>query len=253
MWKIVLASVAGTSHIKSAQPCQDCSIAGVVCNSEEQHYLVCVVADGAGSAKKGGEGAKIVCISAISSIRATLNSKAFLLNETSVKKWIREVQIAIQQDAISNQLTNRDYACTLLGAVIGEQQALFFQIGDGAIVASNGYTQGIVFWPDIGLYANMTHFVTENNAMEHLHVTVTNNRIDEVALLSDGLQRLALSFEQHIPHLPFFDPMLEIMRSKQSNECAKLDQQLDLFLNSSSVNERTDDDKTLILATRLMS
>jgi hypothetical protein len=253
MWKIVSASVVGTSHIKSTLPCQDCAITGVVCNSAEQNYLVCIVADGAGSAKKGGEGAEIACISAVSSIRATLNDKTFLLNEIIVKKWIRDVQVAIQQDAIANKLTNRDYACTLLGAVISEQQALFFQIGDGAIVASNGYTQGIIFWPDTGMYANMTYFVTEKDAMEHLHTTVTNNRINEIALFSDGLQRLALSFEQHIPHAPFFDPMLEVMRNKQPNECAKLDERLALFLDSSNINERTDDDKTLILATRLLS
>jgi len=67
---------------------------------------------------------------------------------------------------------------------------------------------------------------------------------------SDGVQRLALSFEQRIPHNPFFEPMLNVLRNQKSAECEALDQQLAHFLNSPQINERTDDDKTLILATR---
>lgn len=96
----------------------------------------------------------------------------------------------------------------------------------------------------------MTNFVTEEDALAHLHVSVTSARIDEVALFSDGLQRLALSFEQRTPHIPFFEPMLNVLRRQKPVECEALDEQLARFLNSSQINGRTDDDKTLVLATR---
>ena len=251
MWRVIRASAIGTSHTESNQPCQDSCFADVFEGGDDQEYLVCVVSDGAGSAKLGGEGAELVCGTAILAIETSLNRvNVAPLDETSVEEWVKDIRRTICDAAEAKNFAVRDYACTLLGAVIGIHQAVFFQIGDGAIVASSGDTQGIVFWPDSGPYANMTYFVTEEDALSHLRVSVTSARIDEIALFSDGLQRLALSFEQRTPHTPFFDPMLNILRKQNPGECEALDEHLARFLNSSKVNERTDDDKTLVLATR---
>lgn len=251
MWKIIHASAIGTSHTETNQPCQDSCFADVFKGGDNQEYLVCIVSDGAGSAKFGGEGAELACSTAILAIETFLKRvNVATLDELSVEEWVKDIRRTIYDSAESKNFAVRDYACTLLGAVIAPHQAVFFQIGDGAIVASSGDTQGIVFWPDSGPYANMTFFVTEEDALSHLRVSVTSTRIDEIALFSDGLQRLALSFEQFTPHSPFFDPMLNILRKKNPSECEALDEQLARFLNSSQINERTDDDKTLVLATR---
>lgn len=251
MWKVIRATAVGTSHVDSNLPCQDDCYAGVMHITDELDYLVCLVSDGAGSAKEGGKGAELACVTARSSIEATLgNLSSSSLDETLVEEWIKDIRRVIYEMANANALTARDYACTLLGAVVSPNKAVFFQIGDGAIVASSGYAQGVVFWPDSGLYANMTNFVTEEDALSHLHISVTSARIDEVALFSDGLQLLALSFEQRTPHIPFFEPMLNVLRKQIPIECEVLDEQLACFLNSSQINGRTDDDKTLVLATR---
>ena len=251
MWKIIRASVIGTSHTDSRLPCQDECYADVIQSDVGQDYLVCIVSDGAGSAKLGGQGAELSCITARSSIESTLNNLgSTVINECHVNEWVKDIQEAIYKAADVSGLTARDYACTLLGAVISTDKAIFFQIGDGAIVASSGCTQGVVFWPDSGLYANMTYFVSEEDAFEHLHVTITDAHIEEVALFSDGIQRLALSYEQRIPHIPFFEPMLNVLRRQNQIECEALDEQLSRFLCSPQINERTDDDKTLVLATR---
>jgi hypothetical protein len=252
MWKVIRASVVGTSHTDSNLLCQDECYADVMQIADGLDYLVCLVSDGAGSAKEGGKGAELACITARSSIEATIgNLRSFaLLDESLVFEWIRDIQSVIYEKADLNALTARDYACTLLGAVIGSDKAVFFQIGDGAIVASSGYAQGVVFWPDSGPYANMTYFVTEEDALAHLHVTITDAHIDEVALFSDGIQRLALSFEQCTPHTPFFEPMLNVLRTQNPFECEALDHQLARFLSGPQINQRTDDDKTLVLATR---
>jgi len=254
MWKVIRSSEVGTSHIEANQTCQDSCFAGVFQGEDAQDYLVCIVSDGAGSAIKGGEGAELACEMIAKSVEIALSQVELIpISELLVQEWIRHTQKNISQTASSLGLTARDYACTLLGAVIGLKQAIFFQIGDGAIVVSNsGCSQGVVFWPDAGIYANMTYFVTDEEALQHLHVSVITASIDEVAIFSDGLQRLALSFENRIPHIPFFEPMFTRLRESSIEECEALDSQLSKFLQSTQINERTDDDKTLILATRRM-
>jgi len=251
MWKFVGASVIGTSHAELNLPCQDNCHVENLSIVDGADYLLCLVSDGAGSAKEGGQGAKLACATAKASIVATLlKHRAAALDESMVEAWINDIRCAIAETASANALTPRDYACTFLGALITPGKAVFFQIGDGAIVASSSEVQGVVFWPDSGPYANMTHFVTEDDALIHLHVLITNSRIEEVALFTDGIQRLALSFEQLSPHTPFFDPMFKALRSQNPANCGSLNERLADFLNGAQINSRTDDDKTLILASR---
>lgn len=251
MWKVVSASVVGTSHIEANIPCQDDCYSEIIRGVDGQDYLVCVVADGAGSAKEGGKGAELACLVSLSSIETSLNAvTSFQPTASIVREWVEAARRAIHEEAQARSLTARDFACTLLAAVVGPRGVVFFQIGDGAIVASSGYSYGVVFWPESGPYANMTYFVTDEDALEHLQIAITSARIDEVALFSDGLQRLALSFEQLAPHAPFFEPMLGVLRKRNADECDDLGEQLAQFLGSQRINERTDDDKTLVLATR---
>lgn len=250
IWKFIRSSVVGTSHSDHDQPCQDFCFADVILANDGQEFLICLVSDGAGSAKQGGKGAELACSTASFSIVTTLTRSATTFEASVVEKWIRDVRLAIAGTADANVDITRDYACTLLGAVVGPKQSVFFQIGDGAIVASYVDAQGVVFWPDYGPYANMTHFITDDDALLHLHISITNAQIEELALFSDGLQRLALDFSLRIPHIAFFEPMLETLRKADYLECRRLDERLSDFLGSTVINDRTDDDKTLILATR---
>jgi hypothetical protein len=250
IWKVIRSSVVGTSRYGHNQPCQDFCIADAVLGDDGEEYLICLVSDGAGSAKEGGKGAELACSTARISIAASLTQPDIIFGSSIVEQWIINVRQAISRMADANADAIRDYACTLIGAVVSHGQSVFFQIGDGAIVASYGYTQGVVFWPDCGPYANMTYFITDEDALQHLHVSITNAQIEELALFSDGLQRLALDFSQRTPHAPFFEPMLETLRKTDDLGCRHLDELLSAFLASPIINGRTDDDKTLILATR---
>ena len=139
-WKIVRATVLGTAHIASNTPCQDDCFADVVSSRDGVDYLVCLVSDGAGSAKEGGTGAELACNTARSSIEAFLGKpEALSFDESIVVEWIKNIRLAIQETADSHDFTSRDFACTLLGAVIGFDNAVFFQIGDGAIVGANSF------------------------------------------------------------------------------------------------------------------
>jgi hypothetical protein len=137
----------------------------------------------------------------------------------------------------------------LLLAVIGESTARFAQIGDGAIVISDGDCYRPVFWPQSGEYANATNFLTDPRWQRSLAFTAMDSRVDEIALLSDGLQALTLDYAAKAAHGPFFAPMFRPLRQARKGEDLLV--ALGDFLRSARVNERTDDDKTLILASRI--
>jgi hypothetical protein len=204
-WRAIGASVIGTSHEAGDGYCQDSCLTSVVSGHDGASFLVCLVSDGAGSARFAAQGSVLACSTTMASIEATLQSGETLDRETAVG-WLEAVRSAIQAAADEALGTSRDYACTLLGAVVGERDALFFQIGDGAIVVTSPVAQGVVFWPEEGPYVNMTHFVTDEDALSNLEVVRAEMQVEEIALFSDGLQRLALSFENRMPHHPFFDP-----------------------------------------------
>ncbi len=60
-WRVVGASITGSSHQRFGEPCQDA--AGWALGPERS--LIVAVADGAGSAKLGGEGARLAISTAI--------------------------------------------------------------------------------------------------------------------------------------------------------------------------------------------
>jgi serine/threonine protein phosphatase PrpC len=250
MWKIIQASTIGTSHIKSGCLCQDSCYADTHRTANKKDFFIAVVSDGAGSAKEGGKGAELACKTAISCISKDLEKEFTDFTEETIVSWVTAIREILSEKATEDRLDIRDFACTLLGAIIGSDYSLFFQIGDGAIVLSVNDIQGVVFWPEAGEYANMTYFITDQDALSHLHIHMSNMPFEEIALFSDGIQRLALSFAQQCPHPPFFDPMFSVLRKQSLELCHVLDGQLKQFLNSPAVNERTDDDKTLILATK---
>jgi hypothetical protein len=210
---------------------------------------VVLVADGAGSACFGKEGAELACQEGKRLIEAALGNLAGEApSREEVVRWVNALRLQIEERAADAQANVRDYACTLLIAVISPQFGVFSQIGDGGIVASREGSLLPVLWPESGEYANETYFLTDENALGYLQYAFWEIPCKEIALFSDGLQRLALVFENRTVHAPFFMPMLSVMHQVASSSCAVLSEQLANFLASERVNERTDDDKTLVLA-----
>jgi len=256
-WRVVQASAVGTSHIENGEVCQDECLAGTLCAPDGEEYFLGIVSDGAGSASHGRLGAEVACEKGREVVEQWLRTEVSLgkLTLESITSWVVSIRQYICHAAEAKGLTPRDFACTLLGAVVGTKAAAFFQVGDGAIVIRDGDGFYPVFWPDAGEYANMTYFVTDEDALLHLRRKIwlssrESSLPGEVAMFSDGLQRLALVYESRTAYKPFFEPMFGILRKADLPACDILSGQLGRFLGSPQVNERTDDDKTLVLATR---
>jgi hypothetical protein len=251
-WRYAAASALGTSHAKLGSPCQDAHACDVVLSATGGPILVAVVADGAGSASRSQDGSRLSCDFVAAAVRTFCDAGGAVrdLSRETVSGWLTRLQAEIAALADAEGLGPRDFACTLVAAIIGEEHAAFFQLGDGAMVVSDGDDYAWIFWPDQGEYENLTFFVTDPQSLERLQVDLCERRIEEIALFSDGLQRLVLNYQSRTAHAPFFRPLLSTVRAADGEAVASLSAKLAAYLNSPPVNDRTDDDKTLILATR---
>jgi len=254
-WRYVAASAIGTSHEKAGGTCQDAGDCQLYALPAGETVLAAVVADGAGSAICGGEGATRSCRALLALMNELLASGKTVEQVTrdTVESWIATIQNLLQEEAKPISRERRDFACTILGILISDSHAACLQIGDGAIVLADSeeHAYGHVFWPDRGEYANTTHFVTEDDAIEHLQFESVNRRVVEAALLTDGLQAIALNYQQRIAHEPFFKGLFAPLRTAEQGYSRELSESLAAFLASPRVNEKTDDDKTLVLASRI--
>ena len=253
IWKFIGASSIGTSHQDIGEQCQDNCYFNSISLTDENCIFLGLTSDGAGSSSQGAKGAEIACGLAKDIIEKWLiNSGQFKnLNKELIREWVIKIHNEISDIAYKNNSVPREYACTLLVNFTGFDYSVSFQIGDGAIIYRKNNILGPVFWPDNGEYSNTTYFITDDDFLDHLRINITNSPPDEIAMFSDGLQMLALVYKSYTIHEPFFDPMFSALRNTDHNDCVKLNEQLQLFLDSPSINERTDDDKTLILATRI--
>jgi hypothetical protein len=248
-WKVLYGSVAGTSHERRGEPCQDCALTRV-CRSDGGPILVAACADGAGSARHADLGAKLACLGIVRTAAAALEGGLPLeeVDRRRMLRWYEEVRGQLSLEACLRNLPSREFACTLLTAVVGERRAVFSQIGDGAVVLHQGAGSRTAFWPQSGEYASTTFFLTGEDYEERLMVLALEGPVEELALLTDGLQPLALHYASRSVHAPFFEPMFRALRNVPAVE--DLEGPLRDFLSSGPVNDRTDDDKTLVLATR---
>lgn len=211
-----------------------------------------IASDGAGSATHSQIGSDLACETAKRFFEGKFSeAKTAPLSLEDAKMCLDLIRIAIRAESNRRNIPLREFACTLVGIAVTQDYALLFQVGDGAAIVRTESQLVPVFWPEAGEYANQTYFLTDQDAVTHLQVTLLPAP-DEVAVMTDGLQRLALVFATQQVHAPFFEPMFKVLRdAHNADECDVLSSHLEAFLDGASVNERTDDDKTLILATRL--
>ncbi len=246
-WRVIGASVVGTSHRKTDKPCQDAHAYRVLPDG-----ALLVVADGAGSAERAEAGARLAVAVALE----VLLEGVALGWPSSEQVWrelfaaaYAQAQQAIFDLAARDGATPRDYATTLLCAALSADLLAVAQLGDGVVVAQDGAGQYFVAAaPQRGEYANETYFLVQPNALTNVAVQVYAEPVQALAVMTDGLLRLVLDVQTTTPHAPFFNPLLAFAKAALYAEQAS--GQLADFLDSDRVSARTDDDKTLVLAVR---
>jgi hypothetical protein len=249
-WKAIGQSIAGTSHTIQGKGCDDAI--GYAILPDNGNALVCAASDGAGSAKHAAWAAALT-VKKTTSFAASVISNNETLAEAHIYALAEEIYAALGQQAEADGEPLEEYACTLLGCIITDICSVFFQVGDGAIVRNDGsgfYTP--LWWPENGEYLNTTSFIIDDRNFGNLNITIIEERVDEVAIFTDGLQMLSLNMESRMVHQPFFSDLFRYLRmANDADKVSILNSKLATYLDSPGINERTDDDKTLFLATRL--
>jgi hypothetical protein len=254
-WRIAGASAVGTSHLKSGAPCQDAFKCERYQTSIEGEIVLLAVSDGAGSAPFSDIGSDLACRELAANLELYLHDVNRLesLNPADARRWLDNVVEALNARAAADGRAPRDYACTLLAAVLSPTHAVFMQVGDGAIVVRESVDEWCyIFWPQHGEYVNTTRFITDPSSLDQLDFSLVAKPIPEIAVFTDGIESLVLQYATNTVHAPFFNKMLPPVRALgQPGFDAALSTELSTYLSSPVVCSRTDDDKTLLLASRM--
>ena len=249
-WRLVRASVQGTSHAKTGQPCQDSSSVG---EGAPDDILVAAVADGAGSAELSAAGSRIAGCAATQSAVRLMRLHLHPLCEETLREILQEsvhsARQALEAEADRQTSPLRDFATTLIVAICAPKITGAAQIGDGAMVTadrdSGGYT--LFSAPQRGEYANTTNFITSDDWKDSLNIRTHYNGVSRLAMFTDGIQSVALNAaSDNAPHVPFFDPLFSWAEKQEDTDAAG--NGLAAFLSSPRVTARADDDLTLLLA-----
>jgi serine/threonine protein phosphatase PrpC len=214
--------------------------------------VAAAVADGAGSAASSHIGAITATATATALVQEHLltSDDDSPLERDDLIRILHRTRRAVFERAEQHELEPRDLASTLMLGVFFPDRTLAAHIGDGAIVIDDGLLR-VLSWPEQGEYANMTVFFTMQNAVENARIYEAESAT-RFALLSDGLQGLALSYATQEVYAPFVDSMLKPLANAHA-DTAKLEVALTAYLSSEAINRRTDDDKTLVLGVRRIS
>jgi hypothetical protein len=229
-------------------PCQD----RLACAVLTDGALVAVVSDGAGSAPRAEVGAEVAVQAVVDRLRRLVEGPACPELLPALQDAARHARDAVLARAEAEGEEASSYAATLLALVDTPDAGAALQIGDGVIVVgdeADGWRW--MFWPERGEYANTTRFLTDNDALEHLRVAELRSSPTEVAIMTDGLQSLALHYASRSVNEPFFHGMFQPLHGSSGfREVPALSASLEQFFSSDRVRMRTDDDVSLILATR---
>ena len=252
IWKAIGQSVIGSSHVQMSKICEDAIQYKVINPGTDYETLIGFVSDGAGSAKHAAE-ASLLAVQMGCSIAGSWVEKQQEIDETNFIFLAERIYDEFAQLAEIAKVAINEYSCTLLGFVILPNQACFIQIGDGAIIKNGGdgyFTP--VWWPHNGEYQNTTVFLIDDPNFRNLKIKILHEPVKEVAVFSDGLQMLALNNETETVHQPLFKDFFKVLRVADNQAHLNiLSTKLNEYLSGSTINSRTDDDKTLLLATRL--
>ncbi len=246
-WRVVAASVCGTSHVRNKQLCQDAHHWRLL----PGNVLVTAAADGAGSASQGKVGAMVAVETAIETLAIKEITRDSLADDAIVQSLLNEALVAakkaVEEEAVACSKQPQDLATTLIIMVATPDMVAVVQIGDGLAVAKDHKGNLLALTtPDNGEYINQTTFLTSPDALDTAQMRLWRETIVNVGVLTDGLQMLALNMVVGEPHKPFFFPLFDFVENAEDKTVAK--EQLVRFLGSERITQRTDDDLTLILA-----
>ena len=255
-WRIAAATAAGASHLRDDTPNQD-AVAHRVIEIGRGAVAVIAVADGAGSASRSDEGSGIAVATAVDTVvRGITRKPAAAMREHLATSLVRDAVKRSKNQVIRyarrQSVEPRELACTLIVAIASDRLLTAAQVGDGAVIAFNidGGDAMTLCDAHTGEYANETTFIT-SRTRPHRVASVGHadgSRYDAMALITDGLQNLALQMPEREAFMGFWNPMLNDLAHSEEPEAVP--GRLHAFISGERVQSRTTDDVTIAIAAR---
>lgn len=239
--RVIATKITGSLHEAKNTPCQD--FYHYACSGNK---LVAVVSDGAGSAKYGKIGAKIVCETLVDQlINAPLKNA-----ERIVKDAIEIARGKLMLHRLNKSKSEQEilnFSATVVGVVYHREQGIFFHIGDGAGIAVHSvepldYT---LSQPMNGRFSCETYFYTMNNWRSNLRFTKID-RAEALFLMTDGVTNFALSDDLRHLKKGFIEP-INLYLQKESNKLRAV-KALNNTLDTKQARKLNSDDKTFLWA-----
>lgn len=176
-WHAIQACVVGRGHERDGSFCEDWA------EVREAGELVAVaLADGCGSARLGGMGARIAVRAALDSLKGA-GSERDLLGAT--RESVATAAAAVH--ALAAEFLQEIHHCssTLMLVVARSDEVVTASIGDGAIVGRRDGNWEVLAGPMGGEFANETVVLTDPNVLTLARIE-RHTGVTACALLTDG-------------------------------------------------------------------
>lgn len=236
---ILATSVCGALHKAKGLPCQD-----YYCSKSLGRKTVAVVSDGAGSAKFGKLGAKVIC--------ETICNTLLRSNIGNVQKDVenairtaREKLIFHRYNKSKSEAELVNFSATIVGFFCHNGRGVFFHIGDGAALAfaSGKFDNFTISEPENGAYSCETYFYTMTEWQECLRFTPFENA-NRVILMTDGVTGFVFSDDFYKIRQNFLIPIIQYLEKEKNKKHAL--SALHNTLNDTKAQRINPDDKTIL-------
>jgi len=233
------ACVAGLSHIRTGEECQDSWKAEVIQDMGSKRAVI-AISDGLGSALYAKKGSHIAVTAAISYLADNPG------NVFDTVCYARQELIRHAQDLV---ITPSDLACTLIVVELTQERVLIAHIGDGVVIGHEKESGAIILLsdPEPSEYINEVVPLTADDSVEHIRYKEERG-INTIVAVTDGCQGALLIREagQLCPFEPFIRPLFEYFSHEMTDDTGS--RALYGLLNSDKMKSVSDDDKTLVIA-----
>lgn len=240
-WAVFSATRAGRPELKpNGDACHHAVVAGGA--------LVLALADGAGAAARGAQGAALAVEASVSFLERSLSEtplSAFVERPRLATEALRAAREAIVHAAVEASAPLSDYSTTLLVIIATAREAIATQIGDSLAFWKNPRGRYVLACrPKPQPYPNTPFLLTDVDYADHLSCRAVRYGPRSILLATDGIARLLVTLPKLSPHEPFFRWLSQAMGSRSPQTV------LDHVVASPETHRRTDDDVTLLYAQR---
>lgn len=235
--RVIATKITGGLHESKKTPCQD--FYQYACSGNK---LVAVVSDGAGSAKYGKIGAKVICETLVNVLINTplKDVEGAVINAIN-RARDRLIIHRLNKSKSENEILN--FSATIVGVVYHKNRGVFFHIGDGAGIAMHSESNYTISRPANGTFSCETYFYTMNNWKKCLRFT-NIKKADSLCLMTDGVTNFALSEDMCKLKDGFICPINKFLKEETNKTKALI--ALNNTLNTKQARKLNSDDKTFL-------